>query len=242
MTPDKLLLIDDDIELCALLAEFLLDEGFGLETCHDGIEGVEKAVTGSFALVILDVMLPGCNGFEALQKIRKQSDVPVLMLTARGDEVDRIVGLEIGADDYLAKPFNPRELIARIRAIFRRTKSNKADRGAVAGKKTLNVGGIEMDIAARRVLKQGREIDLTAAEFNLLKVLLVSAGEVVSREELNQAVLGRNYSPYDRSIDVHVSKLRKKLGAGIGNPDPIKAIRGEGYLFAASDVSAEKGG
>jgi two-component system response regulator CpxR len=195
MATETLLLIDDDVELCALLEEFLIDEGFGLKTCHNGLEGVAEANSGSYSLVILDVMLPGCNGFEALQKIRKQSDVPVLMLTARGDEVDRIVGLR--------------------------------------------VGDLEMDMVARRVFRLGEEIELTAVEFTLLKTLVLSAGEVVGREDLNRAVLGRDYSPEDRSIDVHVSKLRKKLGSPAkGKGDLIKAIRGEGYLYAASEVVA----
>lgn len=237
MASDSLLLVDDDVELCNLLTEFLIDEGFHVEACHNGNEGVAKACAGTYTLIVLDVMLPGCNGFEALQKIRKQSEVPVLMLTARGDEVDRIVGLEIGADDYLAKPFNPRELIARIRAVLRRTRKDADAPRPAAGseKKRLRVGDLEMDIAARRVVQQGKVIDLTAVEFALLKVLLLSAGNVVSREELNRAVLGRNYSPLDRSIDVHISKLRKKVKGLPGAADAIKAIRGEGYVFAVSE-------
>ncbi|MFZ1986480.1 MAG: response regulator transcription factor [Desulfatitalea sp.] len=235
MASDTLLLVDDDVELCNLLKEFLIDEGFHVEACHNGNEGVAKACAGTYALIILDVMLPGCNGFEALQRIRKQSEVPVLMLTARGDEVDRIVGLEIGADDYLAKPFNPRELIARIRAVLRRTRNAAPRLAAGSEKKRLRVGDLEMDIAARRVVQHGKEIDLTAVEFTLLKVLLLSAGNVVSREELNRAVLGRDYSPLDRSIDVHISKLRKKVKGESGAADAIKAIRGEGYVFAVSE-------
>ncbi|MFH0759160.1 MAG: response regulator transcription factor, partial [Bacteroidota bacterium] len=218
-------------QLCNLLKEFLADEGFQLEACHNGNEGVGKACEGNFTLVILDVMLPGCSGFEVLQKIRKQSDVPVLMLTARGDEVDRIVGLEVGADDYLAKPFNPRELIARIRAILRRTKHDEPKPLSGNETKRLCVGDVEMDFAARRVTKGGRAIDLTAVEFTLLKVLLTSVGSVVSREDLNRAVLGRDYSPLDRSIDVHISKLRKKLKGDADGADVIKAIRGEGYIY-----------
>ena len=227
-----ILLIDDDIELCALLKEYMADEGFDLETCHDGVSGSEQALSGGYDLIILDVMLPGCNGFEVLKKIRRQSGVPVLMLTARGDEVDRIVGLEIGADDYLGKPFNPRELVARIRAIFRRTQSKDGNPGTADEPSKWCVDDIEMECSTRRVLKKGREIDLTAVEFNLLKVLLQSAGSVVSRESLNQEVLGRAYSPYDRSIDVHISKLRKKLGEKVGRAERIRAIRGEGYLYA----------
>ena len=216
MTVTTILIIDDDTELCALLKEYLDDEGFELETCHDGPSGLTRALAGQHALIVLDVMLPGCSGFEVLRKIRKQSDVPVLMLTARGDEVDRIVGLEIGADDYLGKPFNPRELVARIKAIFRRTQLQEG----------------EPDAAAIPAQYHVDDIVLTAVEFNLLKVLLQSAGSVVSRETLNQEVLGRAYTAYDRSIDVHISKLRKKLGEKVGSAERIQAIRGEGYLYA----------
>lgn len=232
MGMQNILLIDDDMELCSLLKEYLVDEGFELEICHEGIAGSDKALSQTHDLIILDVMLPGCNGFEVLKKIRKQSNVPVLMLTARGDEIDRIVGLEIGADDYLGKPFNPRELVARIRAIFRRTQPEDGDPDTSMEPSKWCVDDIELELHTRSVLKQGQAIDLTAVEFNLLKVLLRSAGTVVSREELNREVLGRSYSPYDRSIDVHVSKLRKKLGEKVGQAERIQAIRGEGYLYA----------
>ena len=240
MALDTLLLIDDDVELCALLKEYLTDEGFQLDTCHNGTDGVGLACSGDYALIVLDVMLPGGNGFEVLQKIRKHSEVPVLMLTARSDEVDRIVGLEIGADDYLGKPFNPRELVARIRAILRRMNKDGGTQGQGAERKRLCVGEIEMELLSRRVLRGGVQIDLTAVEFNLLKALLASAGEVVSREELNQIVLGRAYSPDDRSIDVHVSKLRKKLGSATGAFNPIKSIRGEGYVYATEDLNSRE--
>lgn len=232
MKTQSILLVDDDTELCALMDEYLADEGFNLETCHDGNLGLERALSGKHDLVILDVMMPGCNGFEVLKQLRQKSDVPVMMLTARGDEVDRIVGLEIGADDYLGKPFNPRELVARMRAIFRRFRNNEGGGDAVTVPSKLCVDDIELESGTRRVLKQGQAIDLTAAEFNLLTALLQSAGRVVSREELNQVVLGRAYSPYDRSIDVHISKLRKKLGDKVGQADRIQAIRGEGYLYS----------
>ncbi len=232
MKTQKILLVDDDTELCALMKEYLADEGFSLETCHEGLLGLERALSGRHDLVILDVMLPGCNGFEVLKQLRQKSDVPVLMLTARGDEVDRIVGLEIGADDYLGKPFNPRELVARMRAIFRRLRIQENGSDAVAVPSKLCVDDIELEPSTRRVLKKGTAIDLTAVEFNLLTVLLQSAGKVVSREELNREVLGREYSPYDRSIDVHISKLRKKIGDKVGQADRIQAIRGEGYLYS----------
>ncbi len=232
MKTQTILLVDDDTELCALMKEYLADEGFSLETCHEGLLGLERALSGRHDLVILDVMLPGCNGFEVLKQLRQKSDVPVLMLTARGDEVDRIVGLEIGADDYLGKPFNPRELVARMRAIFRRLRIQENGSDAVAVPSKLCVDDIELEPSTRRVLKKGTAIDLTAVEFNLLTVLLQSAGKVVSREELNREVLGREYSPYDRSIDVHISKLRKKIGDTVGQADRIQAIRGEGYLYS----------
>lgn len=232
MKTQSILLVDDDTELCALLEEYLADEGFNLETCHEGIQGLERSLSGQHDLVILDVMLPGCNGFEVLKQLRQKSDLPVLMLTARGDEVDRIVGLEIGADDYLGKPFNPRELVARMRAIFRRLRSPDSGSDATPSPSKICVDDIELEPGTRRVLKHGQAIDLTAVEFNLLTVLLQSAGSVVSREELNRVVLGREYSPYDRSIDVHISKLRKKLGEKVGKADRIQAIRGEGYLYS----------
>jgi DNA-binding response OmpR family regulator len=228
----KILLIDDDMELCSLLTEYLSDEGFDLETCHDGQAGLECALAQAHDLIILDVMLPGCNGFEVLKKLRKQSDIPVLMLTARGEEVDRIVGLEIGADDYLGKPFNPRELVARIRAVFRRVQPPESGSDGSEAPARVCVDDIEMETGTRQVLRNGKAVDLTAVEFNLLGVLLASAGSVVSREELNQAVLGRPYSPFDRSIDVHISKLRKKLGEKSGQVERIQAVRGEGYLYA----------
>ncbi len=235
MVDEKILIVDDDMDLCALLEEYLAGEGFQLDTCHDGNQGYEQAVSHTYALVILDVMLPGCNGFDVLKKIRKTSEVPVLMLTARSDEVDRIVGLEIGADDYLAKPFNPRELLARIRAIFRRTRTASEEKTVGEGQSRISVGDIVLELTTRRVLLQNKEVALTTVEFNLLRELMECAGQIVSREKLNTAVLGREYSPLDRSIDVHISNLRKKLGPLAGSGDRIKAIRGEGYLYAFTD-------
>jgi DNA-binding response OmpR family regulator len=176
--------------------------------------------------VVLDVMLPKMNGFDVLRRIRNTSRIPVLLLTARGEDVDRIVGLEIGADDYLPKPFNPRELVARIRAVLRRTKTAEGSPGD-----TLRVGGIELNPATRTVLQDGRRVDLTSVEFNLLQVLLQEAGQVVSRERLVDSVLGRKFSPFDRSIDMHVSKVRKKLGDADDGADYIKTVRGVGYIF-----------
>ena len=177
-------------------------------TTPDGPRGLEQALNGGHLLVVLDVMLPGLNGFEVLRRLRDKSKIPVLLLTARGEDVDRIVGLEIGADDYLPKPFNPRELVARIRAILRRTHPG-----------------------TRTVLRKGKAVELTSVEFNLLHVLLREAGRVVPRERLVDIVLSRKFSPFDRSIDMHVSKIRRKLGDSDSGVDHIKTVRGVGYIF-----------
>src|SRR5881275_3441250 len=225
ITVDHILVIDDDVELCTLVGEYLAPEGFLVECAHDGKRGLEAAVTGEHLLVVLDVMLPGMNGFDVLRRIRGKSRVPVLLLTARGEDVDRIVGLEIGADDYLPKPFNPRELVARIRAILRRTREGSEHDVP----EVIRVGDVELDPATRSVLHRGKLVDLTSVEFALLQVLLREAGRVVTREALVDEVLGRKFSPFDRSIDMHVSKVRKKLGE---SEDHIKTIRGAGYIFA----------
>jgi two-component system, OmpR family, response regulator CpxR len=226
----RILVIDDDIDLCELISDYLASEGFALDTVHNGEEGVRQALTGDHDLVVLDVMLPGMSGFDVLRRIRAASAVPVLMLTARGDDVDRIVGLEMGADDYLPKPFNPRELVARIRAIQRRM-------AAAAVEETLSparllLGDVELDSATRVVRQGGIPLDLTSVEFSLLEVLLRLAGQVVSREELSRQALGRQLNSYDRSIDVHVSNLRKKLGPLGDGGERIKAVRGIGYIYA----------
>lgn len=231
---NSILIIDDDMDLCELLREYLVPEGFVVATVHDGVQGAEQAVSGKYALVVLDVMLPGINGFEVLRRIRAASPVSVLMLTARGDDVDRIVGLEMGADDYLPKPFNPRELVARIRAILRRMESapqlqppHPADPGR------LTVGDIELVTGTRSVLRGGQKVDLTSVEFAILEILLRLAGQVVSRDELVRHALGRRLTAYDRSIDVHVSSLRRKLGPLPGETERIKTVRNIGYLYSA---------
>ena len=228
---DRVLVIDDDGELCGLVAEYLAPEGFSVESVVDGVRGLDRALSGDHLLVVLDVMLPGLNGFEVLRRIRAKSRIPVLLLTARGEDVDRIVGLEIGADDYLPKPFNPRELVARIRAILRRTKSGEKS-GTPAPSEILRVGDVELDSGTRVVLLKGRPVDLTSVEFGLLQVLLREAGQVVPRERLTDMVLSRKFSPFDRSIDMHVSKIRKKLGDSDSSSDHIKTVRGVGYIFA----------
>jgi two-component system response regulator CpxR len=228
---DCILVIDDDVELCSLVGEYLQAEGFQVESAHDGERGLQRALGGNYVLVVLDVMLPGINGFEVLRRIRNRSRIPVLLLTARGEDVDRIVGLEIGADDYLPKPFNPRELVARIRAILRRTRSAEKSLAAQPGE-ILRVGDIELDPATRTVRQAGKPVEFTSVEFNLLQVLLSEAGRVVTRERLADAVLRRKFSPFDRSIDMHVSKVRKKLGDSEGEREHIKTVRGVGYIFA----------
>ena len=218
----ELLLIDDDEELCELLIDYLGQEGFGVEAVHDGEAGLARLSTHH--LVVLDVMLPGMNGFEVLRRLRERSSVPVLMLTARGDDIDRIIGLEMGADDYLPKPFNPRELLARLRAIHRR-----AEGAGTPG--AIRLGDVDLDPATRVARRAGLPLALTSVEFTLLEMLMRAAGRAVTRDALAERVLGRPWSPYDRSIDVHVSNLRRKLGESEGR-DLIKTIRGVGYQYA----------
>lgn len=226
----RVLIVDDDAELGELLGEYLANEGFTLEFAQDGNTGLRRALAGGYSLVVLDVMLPGLNGFEVLRQLRTQSSVPVLMLTARGDDVDRIVGLEIGADDYLPKPFNPRELVARVHAVLRRMPLKPEN--ASQGGDSLVVGDVELDARARMVRRSGEIIELTTAEFDLLRVLLQQAGRVVPREQLFQDVLGREFAVFDRSIDNHVSSLRRKLGARVNGVDRIKSVRNVGYQYA----------
>jgi len=228
-----ILLIDDDAELCSLLSEFLQREGFTVDCEHEGKQGLEKAGKPGVDLVVLDVMLPGVDGFEILRRLRRESDVPVMMLTARGDDVDRIVGLELGADDYLPKPFNPRELAARIRAILRRYEPRPA---ATSGR--LEVNGVTLDPGTREVFAGGTLVELTTFEFDILEMLMRSAGRVLSRDKLMESFYHRKATPFDRSIDMHISHLRKKLENGDAL---IKTIRGAGYQFSRTpeDAGAE---
>jgi two-component system response regulator CpxR len=225
---NSILIIDDDCDLCDLLEEYLTPEGFVIESVHQGLTGLESALSGRYALVVLDVMLPGINGFEVLRRIRAGSRIPVIMLTARGEDVDRIVGLEIGADDYLPKPFNPRELVARIHAILRRTEG-AARTPAESGR--VMVGDLDLAVSTRSVMRDGAQMELTSVEFAVLEVLLRRAGQVVTRDDLVQKALGRSLSAYDRSIDVHVSNLRRKLGPGRDGGERIKTVRGIGYQY-----------
>jgi two-component system response regulator CpxR len=220
----KVLVIDDDVELCGLLGEFLQREGFDVDFEHHGKRGLERALQPGHDLVVLDVMLPGLDGFEILRRLREKSRIPILMLTARGEDVDRIVGLDLGADDYLAKPFNPRELSARIRAILRRV-------SAPPSGGHIEVNGVALDPGSRQVRCDGRDVEVTTLEFDILELLVRAAGRPVSRDELTESLYNRKATPFDRSIDMHVSHLRKKLEHG---RTLIKTIRGEGYQFCVS--------
>jgi two-component system response regulator CpxR len=224
---DRVLIVDDDTELCDLLRQYLAAEGLAVDAANDGANGVELALRGDYALVVLDVMLPGLSGFDVLRRVRGESSVPVVMLTARGDDVDRIVGLELGADDYLPKPFNPRELVARIRAVLRRARPA----GPAHEPEVLAVGDVRLDKGSRLVRRGAEAVGVTTAEFDLLEMLLRAAGRVVTREDIAKQVLGREFSPFDRSIDMHVSNLRRKLGAHEGGLERIKSVRGIGYLY-----------
>jgi DNA-binding response OmpR family regulator len=229
---ERLLLVDDDVELCEILTEYFSAEGFDVESAHDGVRGLERARSGEHAIMILDLLLPGMRGLDVLRQLRAHSNVPVLILTARGDDVDRILGLELGADDYLPKPFNSRELMARVRAILRRARPS----GDTA---RVDVGDVTLDPVARQAWRDGRLLSLTMAEFVLLEAFLRHAGQVLSRERIAEQVLGRRLASFDRSIDVHVSNLRKKLGDAVGAREHIRAVRGEGYVFARVDPGRE---
>jgi DNA-binding response OmpR family regulator len=224
----RVLLVDDDVELAELIGEYLAREGLALDAEEDGTRALGRMASGDYQLIVLDVMLPGVSGFDLLRAIRATSPMPVLMLTARGDDVDRIVGLELGADDYLSKPFNPRELVARIRAILRRSQpEGRAERRP----ERLVVDDVVMDLGPRVVRRAGSAIELTAVEFALLERLLRAAGSVVRRDELARGALGRDLLPFDRSIDVHVSRVRKKLGPRPDGGERIATLRAVGYLY-----------
>src|ERR1700683_4383853 len=224
---ERVLVVDDDSGLCQLVTRFLSREGFAIRWAFGGTAGIEQALAEEDSLIMLDVMMPDTNGFEVLRRIRQQSRTPVLMLTARGDTHDRIRGLEMGADDYLPKPFDPAELVARIRAILRRSAPHRPAFAAIA------LGDIELDGGTRSVRRGGAPVDLTTVEFDLLAALMRVAGSIVSREDLVRSVLGREFSPFDRSIDTHVCNLRRKLGPLEDGGERIKGVRGAGYLYAS---------
>lgn len=230
----KILVIDDDAELCDLVGEYLQAEGFSVACCQDGLDGADKAVMGDYQLIVLDVMLPRLNGFDVLRKIRGAGRTPVIMLTARGDDIDRIVGLELGADDYLPKPFNPRELVARIHAVLRRSRPAEE---ISPKRQRLVYEDIVVDTGARSVKQAGNPVELTSVEFELLLIFLGQVGVAIDREDLVKQVLGRSFTPYDRSIDMHVSNLRRKLGPRPDGGERIKSIRGVGYMYTSSSES-----
>jgi two-component system, OmpR family, response regulator CpxR len=227
----RVMLIDDDVELCELVTRFMAGEGFVVDSTTNVGHGVQQALSGEYRLILLDVMMPDMNGFDVLRRIRAESPIPVLMLTAKGDTLDRVLGLELGADDYLPKPFDPPELAARVRAILRRT--SPLPEGLAPGPASIVVADMELDAGTRTVRKKGKLIDLTTVEFDLLAVLVRTAGTTVSREDLARDVLGREFSPFDRSIDTHVCNLRKKIGLLEDGTERIKGVRGAGYQYAS---------
>jgi DNA-binding response OmpR family regulator len=230
----RLLVVDDDEELCELVTRFLAGEGFDVESVTEGAIAVERALGGGYGLVLLDVMLGRTNGFEVLRRIRAASAIPVVMLTAKGDALDRILGLEIGADDYLPKPFDPHELAARVRAVLRRASPERTP----VTRAPLVVGDLQIERSARLVTIAGRRKELTTVEFDLLEALAAAAGQVLSRESLVQRILGRDFSPFDRSIDTHVYNLRRKIGSHPDGTERIVGIRGIGYQYACSSRSS----
>ncbi|ATX82487.1 two component transcriptional regulator, winged helix family [Mariprofundus ferrinatatus] len=222
-----ILMIDDDVELCELMQRFLAGEGFELACAHDGEAGLEQVRANDFELLILDIMMPVKNGMDVLRELRGFSQVPVIMLTARGEEMDRIIGLELGADDYLPKPCNPRELAARIRAILRRSEMPEQQKPNAEK----SFGSITWQPQSRTISEREQPLDLTATEYNILAALMEKAGEVVDKQALSKAALGKHYGPFDRTLDVHIGHLRKKLSP-LGNDEPrIKTVRGVGWLF-----------
>lgn len=221
----KVLIIDDDVELAELFQDYLQQENFIVEALFTGQQGLDAALNGQFDLIILDMMLPDIKGTDILLKIRQQSLIPVLMFTAKGDDIDRIIGLESGADDYVPKPCTPRELVARIRAILRRTESNTLHNND----QYLEVGPLKLWSTQRKASWFDTDLDLTSTEFNLLEALARKAGQVVSKNELSEMALGRPLARFDRSIDVHMSSIRQKLGKGEEGHHHIQTIRGQGY-------------
>ena len=223
----RILLADDDEELCAMLSAYLGAEGYQIELAHDGDSALAKAVAQSFDVIVLDIMMPRLDGLEVLRQLRGHKSTPVLMLTARGEDADSVIGLEMGADDYLAKPCNPRVLSARIRAVLRRAESRR-DRHVAH---TLTLDDLVLQTGSRTVARNGAPVQLTGAEFSILEILARDAGRVVARAELSERALGRALGRFDRSLDMHLSKLRQKLGPRPSGEDRIKTVRGAGYLF-----------
>jgi len=235
MSKQKILIIDDDKELTELLTEYLSYEGFELEACHDGVTGLSRAYDDSFSLILLDVMMPKLNGFEVLKALGGQHKTPILMLTAKGDNDDRVLGLELGADDYLAKPFQHRELLARINAILRRIKIVKSNENTVNHQE---INDVRLDHATRQVFCHQQLVELTGTEFQILDLLMEHASKIVSKNEISEQVLKRKLSAFDRSIDMHISNIRRKL-LEFSPSDKLKTIRGAGYIFLAGESQGE---
>lgn len=223
------LLVDDDLELTAMLSQYLVREGFDVHAVHDGLAGVTEATSGRYAIVVLDVMMPRLSGMEALRRIRAGCKVPVLMLTARGDNVDRIVGLDMGADDYVPKPCTPGELVARIRAILRRTQARDEVAPSSGQRSLIAAGSLILAPGSRQATWHGEPLELTGTEFNLLEVLARHAGKLVSKQEISLQAFGRPLARFDRRIDVHISSIRQKLGVRADGESWIQSVRGLGY-------------
>ena len=232
MTKQKILIIDDDKELTELLTEYLSYEGFKLEACHDGVAGLARAFDESFSLILLDVMMPKLNGFEVLKALGGQHNIPILMLTAKGDNDDRVRGLELGADDYLAKPFQHRELLARINAILRRIKIVKTNENSIDNQQ---INDVILDHATRQVFCHQQRVELTGTEFQILDLLMNNASQIVSKNLISEQILKRKLSAFDRSIDMHISNIRRKL-LEFSPSDKLKTIRGAGYIFLAGET------
>jgi len=226
--PPRVLLTDDDHELCKMLEEYLATDGFSVHAVHDGATAVAelKSHGDQYEIVVMDISMPRMDGFEALRELRRTSSIPVLMLTARGDDTDRIVGLELGADDYLPKPFNPRELTARLRAVLRRTQFHEAGHSD-----SISAGELVLDPGKRTLAVCGNPVELTSTEFAILEVLMRHAGEVVDKGQLSRVALGRRLTPFDRSLDTHIGNLRRKLGRHAHGPPSIRTVRARGYLL-----------
>ncbi|QLB12332.1 two-component system response regulator CpxR [Bisgaardia hudsonensis] len=224
----KILLVDDDVEFIELLSKLLELEGFEVDSACNGKVALDK-INSTHDLILLDVMMPVLNGIDTLKELRKTSDTPVIMLTARGDEIDRILGLELGADDYLPKPFNDRELIARIKAILRRTVTD--DENTKSRLATIEFNGLVLNVAHQQAFLEEKNLELTTTEFSLLYLLVINKSKILSREYLSLEVLGKPLSPFDRAIDMHMSNLRKKLPARAGGLPWFKTLRGKGYLL-----------
>lgn len=228
----KILLVDDDQELCELLARYLQREGIDCDQVHTGSEGLAQGLAQPYDAMVLDIMLPGMSGLEVLTELRKKSSLPVVMLTAKGDEMDRIVGLEVGADDYLPKPCNPRELLARLRAVLRRSQADNT----ASDESVIRIDELIIDHSQHQVLKNDEPLELTVTEYNILNTLVSHLGKVVEKNQLAEEAMSRSLTLFDRSLDMHLSNLRKKLGVHDGGQTRIKTIRGVGYMYVRAEA------